>query len=293
MTYGKSKEVRPIKKNIISFVCVIVGATIMSINIKTFVRAGGLLPGGFTGLSLLIQRIADHYFGMEIPYSAINILLNAVPAYIGFKTIGKRFTSYSVMMIILNSILVDFIPSIPITSDPLLVALFGGILNGIAVSVALIGKASSGGTDFIGVYFSEKFNTSSWNLVLGINVIILLASGILFGFEPALYSIIFQFVSTQVIERLHQRNQQITLFIISDKTEELEKQLLEFTHHGITRFEGTGCYKGERRSMLYMVVSADEVKDITDFIKHFDADAFINITKSIGVKGNFYKEPIE
>lgn len=293
MTYGKSKEIRPLKKNLISIVCVIVGATIMSINIKTFVRAGCLLPGGFTGLSLLIQRIGDTYLGIAIPYSVINILLNAVPAYIGFKTIGKRFTSYSVIMIILNSILVDFIPSIPITSDPLLVALFGGILNGVAVSIALIGKASSGGTDFIGVYLSEKFNTSSWNLVLGINIVILLSSGILFGFEPALYSIIFQFVSTQIIERLHQRNQQITLFIISNKSDELEKELLVFTHHGITRFEGTGCYKGEKRSLLYMVVGADEVKDITDFIKHIDSEAFINITKSVGVKGNFYKEPIE
>jgi uncharacterized membrane-anchored protein YitT (DUF2179 family) len=293
MTYAKAKELNPIKKNIKSFVCVVVGATIMSINIKTFVRAGDLLPGGFTGLSLLIQRIGISYFHVSIPYSAINILLNAVPAYIGFKTIGKRFTSYSVMMIILNSVLVDFIPTIPITSDPLLVALFGGILNGIAISIALMGKASSGGTDFIGVYLSEKFNTSSWNFVLGINTVILLSSGLLFGFEPALYSIIFQFVSTQVIEKLHQRNQQITLFIVSEKCDSLEKALLEFTHHGITRFEGKGCYKGEKRSMLYMVVGADELKDVIDFIKSYDAKSFINITKSIGVKGNFYKEPIE
>jgi len=270
MTYGKSQKIKPYKKNLISCVCVLIAALIMSINIKTFVRAGGLLPGGFTGLSLLIQRIGDKFFNIEIPYSTVNILLNALPAYIGFKTIGKRFTSYSVAMIILNSFLVDFIPSIPITSDPLLVALFGGILNGIAISIALMGKASSGGTDFIGVYLSEKFNTSSWNLVLGINTIILLCSGILFGFEPALYSIIFQFVSTQIIEKLHQRNQQITLFIISNNCNELEKSLLEFTHHGMTRFEGKGCYHGDPRSLLYMVVGADELRDVTDFIKTID-----------------------
>lgn len=293
MTYAKSKKVHPITKNFISLSCVLIAATIMSINIKTFVQAGGLLPGGFTGLSLLIQRIARTFIHIEIPYSLINILLNAVPAYIGFKTIGKRFTSYSVMMIILNSLLVDFIPSIPITSDPLLVAVFGGILNGIAVSIALKGKASSGGTDFISVYLSEKFNMNSWNLVLGINTVILLCSGMLFGFEAALYSIIFQFVSTQIIDKFHQRNQRITLMIISEKADDLSKELLEFTHHGVTRFEGIGCYKGENRTMLYMVIGADEVKDVIDFIKQKDSKAFINIMRSIGIKGNFYKEPIE
>lgn len=293
MTYAKSKNIHPLQKNFISLCCVVIAAAIMSINIKTFVRAGGLLPGGFTGLSLLIQRIALTFGNIDIPYSFINILLNALPAYIGFKTIGKRFTIYSVMMIILNSFLVDIIPNIPITSDPLLVAVFGGILNGIAISIALKGKASSGGTDFISVYLSEKFNIDSWNLVLGINTIILLCSGLLFGFEEALYSIIFQFVSTQIIERFHQRNQRITLMIISEKADSLAEALLEFTHHGITRFEGIGCYKGEKRTMLYMVVGADEVKDVTDFIKVIDENAFINIMKSIGVKGKFYKEPIE
>ncbi|MEE0966755.1 MAG: YitT family protein [Bacilli bacterium] len=293
MTYGKSKKVHPIQKNFMSIICVITAAIIMSINIKTFVRAGGLLPGGFTGLSLLIQRIGNVFFNIEIPYSFINILLNAVPAYIGFKTIGKRFTIYSVMMIILNSVLVDFIPTIPVTSDPLLVAVFGGILNGLAISIALKGNASSGGTDFISVYLSERFNMNSWNIVLGLNVCILLASGVLFGFEAALYSIIFQFVSTQVIEKLHQRNQQMTLMIVSDNADTLSQELLEFTHHGVTRFEGIGCYKGENRTMLYMVVGADEVNDVIGFIKTRDSKAFINIMKSVGIKGNFYKEPIE
>ncbi|MFQ7174832.1 MAG: YitT family protein [Thomasclavelia ramosa] len=111
-----------------------------------------------------------------------NIALNAVPAFIGFKMIGKVY-SYSVIMIILNSFLVDLIPVAPITYDPLLVSVFGGILNGIAIVIALYGKASSGGTDFIAVYLSNKLKKPSWNFVFGINVVILMAAGLLFGFE--------------------------------------------------------------------------------------------------------------
>ena len=64
----------------------------MALNIKTFVRTGGLYPGGATGLTILIQRIALQYFSLQLPYSVINLLLNAFPVYIGFRYIGKKFT---------------------------------------------------------------------------------------------------------------------------------------------------------------------------------------------------------
>lgn len=293
MVYAKTKEKQQWKKNMTSIVCVLIASIIMSINIKSFVRAGHLIPGGFTGLSLLLQRILSTYMNIDVPYSVINISLNALPAFIGFKMIGKKFTIYSVVMIVLNSFLVDLIPVTPITYDPLLVSVFGGILNGIAIAIALYGKASSGGTDFIAVYLSNKLHQSSWNIVFGINVVILISAGMLFGFEAAMYSIIFQFVSTQIIERFHQRDQKVTLFIITKNEQLLEEHLLEYTHHGVTKFFGEGCYLKEDKTMLYTVVGADEVKDVIDFVRKLDPEVFVNIIKSQGVTGRFYQEPIE
>ena len=293
MVYAKTKEKEEWQKHVTSLVCVLIASLIMSVNIKSFVRAGNLIPGGFTGLSLLLQRAANDFMGISLPYSFINIALNAVPAFIGFKMIGKKFTSYSVMMIILNSFLVDLIPVTPITYDPLLVSVFGGILNGLAIVIALYGKASSGGTDFIAVYLSNKLKKPSWNFVFGINVVILTTAGLLFGFEEAMYSIIFQFVSTQIIERFHQRDQKATLFIVTNKAELLEQELMSFTHHGVTRIEGLGCYLKENKAMLYTVVGADEVKDVIHLLKELDSSVFVNIVKSEGVTGRFYQEPIE
>lgn len=289
MVYAKTKEKEEWQKHVTSLVCVLIASLIMSVNIKSFVRAGNLIPGGFTGLSLLLQRAANDFMGISLPYSFINIALNAVPAFIGFKMIGKKFTSYSVMMIILNSFLVDLIPVTPITYDPLLVSVFGGILNGLAIVIALYGKASSGGTDFIAVYLSNKLKKPSWNFVFGINVVILTTAGLLFGFEEAMYSIIFQFVSTQIIERFHQRDQKATLFIVTNKAELLEQELMSFTHHGVTRIEGQGCYLKENKAMLYTVVGADEVKDVIHLLKELDSSVFVNIVKSEGVTGRFYK----
>lgn len=293
MVYAKTKNEKEWKKHTTALVCVFIASIIMSINIKSFVRAADLIPGGFTGLSLLIQRSASLFAGIELLYSIINIVLNAVPAFIGFKMIGKKFTSYSVLMIVLNSFLVDLIPVTPITYDPLLVSVFGGILNGIAIVIALYGKASSGGTDFIAVYLSNKLKKPSWSFVFAINTIILIVGGFIFGFEAAMYSIIFQFVSTQVIERLHRRDHKVTLLIITKEGETMGQELLEYTHHGVTRFEGQGCYLKEDKTMLYTVVGADEVKDVVQLISKIDSHVFINIINSEGVTGNFYQEPIE
>lgn len=293
MVYAKTKEKEEWQKHTISIICVLIASLIMSINIKSFVRAGNLIPGGFTGLSLLLQRVSIEFLGTSLPYSLINITLNAIPAFIGFKMIGKKFTSYSVLMIILNSFLVDLIPVTPITYDPLLVSVFGGILNGVAIVIALYGKASSGGTDFIAVYLSNKLKKPSWNFVFGINVVILTIAGLLFGFEEAMYSIIFQFVSTQIIERFHQRDQKVTLFIVTKTADLIEQELMSYTHHGVTRLDGKGCYLKEDKAMLYTVVGADEVKDVVHFIKQLDPNVFINIVKSQGVTGRFYQEPIE
>lgn len=109
---------------------VLFASLLMSVNIKSFVRAGNLIPGGFTGLSLLLQRTAETFFGISLPYSVINIALNAIPGDHRFSDDRKKFTSYTVLMIVLNSFLVDLIPVTPITYDPLLVSVFGGILNG-------------------------------------------------------------------------------------------------------------------------------------------------------------------
>ena len=280
-------------KDMITLSCVILGSLLSAINIKSFVNAGGLFPGGFTGLTVFIQRFCSTYLGFSISYAIVNFSLNAIPAYIGYKAIGKKFTIYSCIMILLTGIFVEVLPAAPVTGDRLLIAVFGGIMNGVALGIALRGNASSGGTDFIAMYISNKTNASSWNYVLGMNSVMLIIAGFLFGWEAALYSIIYQFCSTQMIHALHTRYKRMTLFIITTKPEEVSKVLLEHTHHGITRFEGVGGYSGKSRTMLYTVITAGEVKMAMNDIRSLDATAFINVTKTEQIDGKFYLEPIQ
>ena len=148
--------------------CAIIAAVIFAVNIKTFVRAGGLYPSGFNGVTLLVQQIGTQFFGIAIPFSLINLPLNAIPAFISFKYLGPKFTVSSCCVVVLTSLLTDFIPSQPITYDPLLISIFGGLINGLAASLCLIGNTSGGGTDFDRDFgFGEIVDGICWNYSLG------------------------------------------------------------------------------------------------------------------------------
>ena len=268
--------------------CAVIAAVLFAVNIKTFVKAGGLYPRGFNGLTLLIQGIFQEFAGMEIPYTLINVILNAIPVFIGLKFIGVKFTMSSCVVIVLSSILTDLIPSQPITYDPLLISIFGGLINGFVVSLCLIGNTSSGGTDFIAIYFSEKNGQDIWNYILCGNAVILVVAGLLFGWDKALYSIIFQFTSTQVVQMLHQRYKKHTLFIITRHPDEVYEEISKLSHHSATRIDGTGCYSGDNTAMIYSVVSRDEAKVLVKKVTEVDPHAFVNIIKTDFINGRFY-----
>lgn len=272
---------------------IVIASVIIAINIKTFVRTGDLVPGGFTGLTLLLQRVAQKYFDIALPFSVINILLNAVPAAVCFKVIGKKFTLYSCLCIVLTSTLTDLIPAHPLTYDTLLISIFGGIINGFAICLCLMGDASGGGTDFIAIFFSERHQKDVWNYILMGNVCILIISGLLFGWDKALYSIFFQFTTTQIIHMMYLRYKKHTLFIITDYPNEVFTVITETTHHGATIFQGKGCYEQETRSMVYSVVSSEEVKRVTMRVRETDPKAFINVIKTDQLAGRFYQRPTD
>jgi uncharacterized membrane-anchored protein YitT (DUF2179 family) len=272
----------------------------MSFNINTFVHAGGLLPGGFTGLTLLIQEIALRYGNIRLPFSLVNYTLNAVPAIICFRYIGKRFTLYSCLMILVSGFLTDWMPSTGIAPmlsgflqlhDTLLSAVFGGLLNALSISFCLWAGATSGGTDFIAIFISEKFRKDAWNHIFAGNCAILALAAYLFSLEKALYSIIFQFTTTMALSVLYRGYQQRTLLIITCKPEEVYTLIRDITNHGATSFQGLGNYEKTGRTMLYSVVSANEVDELVRAIRNLDGKAFINVLKTEQINGSFYLRP--
>lgn len=291
MAEKKKKIVSTLKWDFIRLVVVLLAAFLMAVNIQTFINGGELIPGGAQGLTIVIQRAALKYFNLQIAYTPINICLNAIPVYIGFRYIGKKFTMFSMVMVLANGIFVDFIPVHAVTHDTLLVAVFGGILNAVAITMCLEVDATSGGTDFISIFLSQRKGIDAFPIILAGNVIILTIAGAMFGWEKALYSMIFQYVSTQTLHVLYRTYQQRTLFIITDMPDKVCSTIYATCSHGATLIDGEGSYAHKNKKIVYSIVSASDTRKLIPKIKEIDPNAFINSIRTEEIMGNFYMRP--
>ncbi|WP_443665826.1 YitT family protein [Eshraghiella crossota] len=272
-------------------IIVIIASLLYAWNLCCFAKSADLLPGGISGVSLLLQHIIKSIFHVTVPYSVFNILLNLFPVYIGFRYIGKKFTLYSILTILLSSIFVDILPDYIFTTDILLISIFGGLINGFAIALCLNVGTTTGGTDFISIYMSQQKGMDAWNYILFGNVIILLIAGAMFGWSIALYSIIYQFCSTQIIQMLYKRYQKETLFIISNKADEIYRLIKDTTNHDATLFHGIGCYEAKEKEMIYSVINTDARRQLIPLIHSVDPHAFINVVKTEELAGRFHDIP--
>ena len=291
MSEKQKKIVFTLKKDLIRLIVVVIAAFIMAMNILTFVNAGGLYPGGAQGLTIIIIRVAAKYFGLNIPYTPINLIINAIPIYIGFRFIGKKFTLFSLIMVFMNGVFVDILPVHSVTHDPLLIAVFGGIVNAVAITMCLDVDATSGGTDFISIFLSQRKGIDAFPIILAGNVILLAIAGLLFGWDKALYSMIFQYVSTQALHVLYRTYQQKTLFIITDVPDEICKLIYAQSSHGATLIDGEGSFGHENKKIVYSIVSASDTRKLIPMIKELDPHAFVNSIRTEEIMGNFYMRP--
>ena len=150
-----------------------------------------------------------------------------------------------------------------------------------------------GGTDFVSIYLSEKKGVDSWNFILAFNIVIIGVAGVLFGMEKALYSIIYQYASTQILHMLYKRYQKQTLFIVTNKPNEVCQAINLASMHGATVLSGEGSYEHRKRQVVYSVVSKEESKRVIRAVKEADPAAFVNALRTEELSGRFYQKPTE
>jgi len=264
----------------------------MAATTKTFVRPAHLLSGGFMGIALLVDMIAD-LFGKSIPTAFTLVVLNVPVALICAKKISKRFVFFSLSQVFLTSFLLQIIPNYPLFDEQVLNVVFGGYIWGMSIVLALKAGASSGGTDFIALYFANKNGREIWMQVFAFNAMILCVFGVIFGFDKAGYSILFQFISTKTISTFHTRYKRVMLHIYTVKKDEVVDTYLEKFHHGITALDGYGGYSHHPVSYLTAIVSSYEVGDVLEALKETDPKIIVSVTKVENFIGRFYNKPLD
>ncbi len=237
--------IRNLRKNkriklLITFVCVIVAAFLQAYVIQVFIQPADLLSSGFTGVALLIEKITSTYLGFSFSTSLGMILLNVPVAMICYKSISPKFTFFSLLEVFLASFFLRVIHFSPIFDDVLLNIAFGGFAYGLLTVVALRGNASTGGTDFIALYVSNKKGKAIWEYVFLFNTVILIIFGFMFGWEHAGYSILFQFISTRTIDSFYHRYERVTLQVTTTHAQKVINAYVQQYRHGISCVDAMG-----------------------------------------------------
>lgn len=281
------------KKYLLTLITVILGAFVQAYVIKVFIQPANLLSSGFTGVAILIEKITSSYFHFSFSTSLGMIVLNVPVAILCYKSISPRFTFFSLLEVFLASFFLKIIHFPPIFDDTLLNVIFGGTLYGLMTAGILKMNASTGGTDFVALYISNKKGKSIWSYVFIFNSIILLIFGFMFGWIHAGYSILFQFISTKTIDSFYHRYERVTLQITTKKSKEIVEAYIQYYRHGISCVEAIGGYSKQPMNLLHTVVSSYEVQDIIDLMKDVDPDLIVNVIKTENFYGGFYQQPIE
>ena len=278
---------------IIMTLAVTLSAFIQAFSLTSFSVPAGIYPAGITGFARLFSDILRDFFNIDLPFFYLYMGINVVLAAIVYRHIGKLFTIFSVLQTTLASVFSSVMQPLNLLEDPLLIAVFGGLINGFAISIALTEGASSGGTDFLSIYYSNKFHRSMWDYVFAFNCVMIFVAGLLYHWEIAAYSIIFQYVSNQIISKRHKRYTHQAIIIVTKKPDEVIEAILSNVRHGITKIDAKGAYQGDDQTVLYTVVNTFQTSEVVKYALKGDPKAFIETRNTFNVYGNYYQKPLD
>ncbi|MCR4675390.1 MAG: YitT family protein [Lachnospiraceae bacterium] len=278
------------KKNLITLASVVGSAALMAFAMNIFMNEASLLPAGFMGVAKIVNMIGAQC-GVNIETSLVLICINLPVALFCAKKISKRFVFFSLIQVFLLSCFMKVIPTYLLFDQMILNVIFGGCIYGFSIALALRGGASTGGTDFIALYVSNKTGKEIWTEVFIFNCVLLVIFGYLFGWDKAGYSIIFQYISTRMVTTFHNRYKREMMQIFTKNPDKVVEEYLKHFRHGITVLNGTGGYTGEDTAMLLSVTSSYELAEAIEVIKKADPNVIINVTKTSQFIGKF-NQPI-
>jgi uncharacterized membrane-anchored protein YitT (DUF2179 family) len=271
-------------------IIVVIGAFLNALSLNFFLIPANVYASGFTGIAQLVSSILGAFAPFNISTGILLLLLNIPVTILGWKKVGKSFTFYSFISVLLSTFFLEIIPVKEVSSDILLNAVFGGVIAAVGVGLTLKWGASTGGMDIIAMVLSRMNDRPVGTYFFTLNGIIIMTAGFVFGWENALYTLVALYVSTRVIDAIHTRHEKLTAMIVTKKSDELKKAIHDKLVRGITLLPAKGAFSGEQKEMLIIVVTRYELYDLEHIIKEVDPHAFTNIVETAGIFGFFRRE---
>ncbi|MFJ3389221.1 MULTISPECIES: YitT family protein [Lysinibacillus] len=278
-------QIRGVRESIVEYMYVIVGAAIIAIGFNVFLLPNQVASGGVSGISTILHGL----FGWNPGF--IQYAFN-IPLFIaGVVVLGKKFGIKS----FIGTITLPFIVLLtnswgPWTDNPLLGALFGGIVVGLGIGLVFKGNASTGGTDLLAQIITKYTGISLGTSVLLIDGIIAISAAIVFDLEKGLYALIGLYVTTKTIDIIQLGlSQSKMVYIITMKQDEVRDAIYAEIDRGVTKLPAIGGYTREARPVLMVVVYQTEFTKLKQLIKNVDPSAFVIVSDAYEVLGEGFK----
>lgn len=275
-----------VKKILKKLLIITIGAILFAAALEAFLVPNNVIDGGIVGISLLVSHLSGINFGILL------IVLNLPFLIMGYKHLGKSFVLYTGYAIVVGSIATQLMHHIhPVTSDPLLGALFGGIVLGVGVGMVIRTGGSLDGTEIVAIMLNKKSPFSVGETVMFFNVFILGAAGFVFSWESAMYSMLAYFVAFKVIDlTISGLEEMRSSTIITSKHEEIGEAIFHRLGRTVTYYEGIGGHSKEKKISVYCIFSRLEESKMKTIIQEIDPHALVVIEHVSEVIGEGFKK---
>ncbi|WP_416151451.1 YitT family protein [Salipaludibacillus sp. HK11] len=271
-------------QKVFSVLIIFISSVVLAFAFNLFLLPHEVLTGGVTGLAMV--------FGLLTPINAgyWMALLNVPIFILGWMKLGKQFIVNSLFSVLVTSVAMIYIPIVQVTDDALLSSVFGGVIAGATIGIIIRFYSSTGGFDIVSLVLIKKWDVPLGGLFFALNSIVVVISGFFFAWDLAMYTMLSIYITGIVIDRIHTRHIKLSLMVVTSKGDDLKKELLANLVRGITVIEGQGAYSGENKKVLYTVITRYELAVLKPIIKEIDPTAFVSVSESMEVMGNFRRD---
>lgn len=277
------------RASLIDYALVLTGALIQAFAMRLFLIPAELVSGGVSGMAQLINYYTHWPIGLMV-------LAGNIPLFIiGWRYLGgPRFALRTALAVVAFSLFTDllglFLPKNGVVDDLVLNSLYGAVLLGLGLGLVYRGKGTSGGSDILARVLNDKTGISISQAYLVTDSLVILASGLIFAWENALYALVVTYVSGLAAEMVLEGSDIYrTAVIITSAPQEVASKIMIEMERGVTILSGTGAYTGADRPVLYCVITRPELSRIKAIVTEADPQAFMVIGQAHEALGEGFR----
>jgi uncharacterized membrane-anchored protein YitT (DUF2179 family) len=271
------------------FIWVGIGGVIGAISINLFLIPHHLLSGGVSGIAIILHFLNDYPVGLQV------IALNVPLFYAAYRYIGSKHIIMTLYGMLVFSLAVDatkFLSAVDIVDDPLLAALYGGVISGLGAGIIFRVDGNTGGLDIVAAIIKKYYGLNVGLVGFSVNIVIMIISAILFGPKLAMLTLLSMYVCANVTDKIVEGfNHKKTITIISDMSEEISVAIIKEIGRGVTFIQGKGAFTGQDKSIIFVVINLMQITQTKKLVESIDPCAFMIVQDAAEVMGRGFTIP--